>query len=153
MITSPKTFTIYVGMALSDAPDEFRIDFQDDLKSQLRTLAGVTVLDFVGLEGGSNTDVSRHDKKCVQEADLAIFILDYPSTGMGKEIVYRENTGKPDLYFAKQGKRVTRMVLGELEDANKPLHRYSRVRDIVEIVWAYILNEQPDITAAIMDLR
>ena len=57
-------FTIYVGMALTDAPEEFRDKFQNELKEMLRALVGVTVLDFIGLEGGSNVDVSRHDKKC-----------------------------------------------------------------------------------------
>lgn len=138
------TFTVYVGMALTDAPEEFRVDFQNELKDNLRALEGVIVLDFVGLENGSNTDVSRHDKKCTQEADLCVFILDHASTGLGKEIVYREMTGKPDLYFARQGQKVTRMVLGELEDTNKPLYRYASAQDIVEVVWAHVLTKRSE---------
>lgn len=139
-MTNNSACTIYVGMALTDAPDEFRVDFQNELKTKLRLLKGVTILDFVGLENGSNVDVSRHDKKCTQEADLCIFILDYASTGLGKEIVYREITGKPDLYFAKHGQKVTRMVLGELEEAGKTLHRYGSTEHIVEVVKQHFLK-------------
>lgn len=134
-------FTIYVGMALTDAPEEFRTTFQAELKSLLREIDGVRVLDFVGLENGGNTDVSRHDKKCTQEADLCVFVLTYPSTGLGKEIAYREAVDKPALYFAASGARVTRMVLGELEDRGCPLHRYESVRIIAEMVRAYVLRQ------------
>lgn len=134
-------FTIYVGMALTDAPEEFRTDFQQELKRQLRNIDKVRVLDFVGLENGSNTDVSRYDKKCTQEADLCVFILTYPSTGLGKEIAYREAVDKPALYFAAAGSRVTRMVLGELEDRACPLYRYPSIGYIAEIVGMYVLHQ------------
>jgi hypothetical protein len=104
----------------------------------LRKISGVEVLDFIGLEKGTNIDVSRHDKKCTEDSDLCVFILDYPSTGLGKEIVYRENTNKPALYFARNGTSVTRMVLGELEDSGIELHRYDDVSDIVRVVSSYM---------------
>lgn len=137
-MSGSSSITIYVGMALTDAPDEFRVNFQDALKDALRALDSVTILDFIGLEAGSNIDVSRHDKKCTQEADLCVFILDYASIGLGKEIVYREITGKPDIYFARHGKKVTRMVLGELEESNKPLHRYQSTADIINVIKKHI---------------
>ncbi len=141
MTASQEPFTIYVGMALTDAPVEFREDFQAELKHLLRQIPGVVILDFIGLVNGSNTDVSRYDKKCTQGATLCVFILTHPSTGLGKEVAYREAVEKDALYFAAVGARVTRMVLGELEDRNCPLHRYTSAQEVADIVRAYVMQK------------
>lgn len=130
--------TVYVGMALTEAPPEFRDGFQQELKSGLRMLPGVTVLDFVGLEGGTALDVYRHDRGSTLQADLAIFICDHPSTGMGMEIMVRHYSRRPTLLFAATGSRVTRMVLGFSEAEQVPLHRYGSVQEIVASVQRWV---------------
>jgi hypothetical protein len=152
MNTAP--FTIYVGMALSDAPEEFRTDFQQELKAGLRKLAGVEVLDFFwtshGPDVGDDVDVYELDEKYAQNADLFVAIFDHPSTGLGMEVMIRHPTGKPSLFFARKGKKVTRMVTGYLRKFAKSLHRYEHVSTIVEIVWSYILNHRSDLLDVVM---
>lgn len=122
--------TIYVGMALTEAPDEFRNDFQAELKQALRTIEGVKLLDFIGLENGTEVDVYRHDRKCTVESNLCIFIVDYPSIGLGMEIAYRLETGGPILVFRKANKKVTRMLTGALSTMNLTIDVYDSVAAI-----------------------
>jgi len=61
---------LYVGMGLTQAPKAFREDFQHELKSALRDIAGVSILDFVGLEGSTQGEVYSHDRTCTESADL-----------------------------------------------------------------------------------
>lgn len=94
--------SLYVGQALTDAPDSFRIDFQNELKQELRKLPGVEVLDFVGLENGTALDVYLHDQKCTQTATLCVFIVDYASIGLGMEIMIRHQSGGRVLFLPEQ---------------------------------------------------
>jgi hypothetical protein len=110
--------TIYVGMALSGAPEEFRTDFQEALKGNLRTLPNVAVLDFSwtahGPEANSDISVYELDKKNTEEADLCVFIINYASLGLGMEMMIRYQTGNPSLFFVNKTPpmRTSRMVLG-----------------------------------------
>lgn len=69
--------TIYVGMALSGASEDFCGVFQHELKSTLRNLQDVSVLDFSwtahGPEANSDISVYELDKKNTEEADLCIY--------------------------------------------------------------------------------
>lgn len=136
--------TIYVGMALSGAPEEFRETFQHELKAQLRRLPDVTILDFFwttqGREVGYDADVYRYDKEQAESADLCVFVLDYPSTGLGMELMIRQATGKPSLFFVhtEPRQRVSRMVLGYIESTEQTLHTYTQPADIVAVVEQYI---------------
>jgi len=136
--------TIYVGMALSGAPEEFRETFQHELKAQLRCLSDVTVLDFFwttqGREVGHDADVYRYDKEQAESADLCVFVLDYPSTGLGMELMIRQATGKPSLFFVhtEPRQRVSRMVLGYLAETKQSTHTYTHVNDIVDAVKQHI---------------
>lgn len=125
---------VYVGMALTEAPEEFRVNFQRELKESLGSIQGLEILDFVGLEAGTDIDVYNHDAKCTRESDLCVFIVDHPSIGLGMEIAMREAAGKPFMVFAKDGKRVTRMLTGMLNKKVLPLHRYKTVDEIVSAV-------------------
>ncbi len=131
-----KMKTVYVGMALTEAPLEFRDDFQIELKSALRELTDVVVLDFVGLENGGAVEVYRHDRRCTELADLCVFITDCASTGMGMEIWIRRTTQKRMLLFAKLNQKVTRMLIGFAEDEGIPFIRYANVSDIVAVIKA-----------------
>lgn len=134
---SSSTFQIYVGMALTEAPEEFRTTFQDEVKSALRVLDNVEMLDFIGLQGGTAVDVFKHDIACTTKANLCVFIVEHPSIGLGMEIMQRYHTMKPMMIFAREGQKVTRMVTGMLEQLNQPLLRYESAADIVRLVDAF----------------
>ncbi|MEZ4200542.1 MAG: hypothetical protein R3B69_03070 [Candidatus Paceibacterota bacterium] len=134
--------TIYVGMALTDAPESFRTDFQRDLKRKLTEVAGVHILDFVGLEKGTAEDVYYHDRDCTESAELCVFICDHPSIGLGMEIAFRIVTGKPMLCFAAAGKKVTRMVTGACEAQSVEFHRYDNVLNIIFAVEEMLIRMQ-----------
>lgn len=133
-----KIITIYVGQALTDAPDEFRIVFQSDLKRALRELTDVEVRDFVGLANGTALEVYVHDRSCAVTVDLCVFVVDYASIGLGMEVMIRHYEGGKALYFAKTGRKVTRMLMGFLEQNSCPLHRYDEVADIVNVIKQYL---------------
>lgn len=136
--------TIYVGMALSGAPEVFREEFQHTLKEQLRTIPEVSVLDFfwtaVGREAGNDKEVYTYDKDQAESADLAIFILDHPSIGLGMEIQLRAATKRPSLYFVHRQppSRVSRMVLGYIATADESVTEYESVADIVRRVRRFL---------------
>ena len=103
---------LYVGMGLTQAPKEFSKDFQNELKDDLRAIAGVEILNFIGLEEGTDKEVYQYDRDCTESADLCIFIVDYPSIGVGIEIALRLATGKPMIIFAEGDAKITRMLTG-----------------------------------------
>ena len=105
--------TIYVGMGLTQAPKEFRNDFQHELKAGLRALKEVEIADFMGIDDGlAPLDIYVHDRNSAEGTDLCVFIADHPSIGMGMEIAYRQATEKPMILFARDEIRITRMLLG-----------------------------------------
>jgi nucleoside 2-deoxyribosyltransferase len=122
--------TVYVGMGLTQAPQEFREDFQKSVKDELRKIGGIEVLDFVGLQGSTETEVYRYDRQCTEDADLCVFIVDHPSIGLGMEIAFRLGTKKPMLIFAKEDVYVTRMLTGMCKQESVFLYRYTRAADI-----------------------
>jgi hypothetical protein len=116
---------IYVGSGLTQAPDSFR-DAVDNLKHSLRA-EGYEVIDFVGLVGGTPTDVYTYDlKQCVGECDAFVAICDYPSLGLGWELAEATRLGKPVLMLAHVDARITRLVIGAAEvEPNVRLERYA----------------------------
>lgn len=129
--------TVYVGMALTEAPHHFRTTFQDQVKLGLRN-SGVKILDFVGLEAGDDTDVYHHDRSCTERADLVAFIMDHASTGLGMEVVFRLVTGKPMLLFANEDQRVTRMATGLAKVEDIPFIRYTTADQIVDAIIGHL---------------
>ena len=123
---------IYVGMGLTQAPKEFREDFQNELKANLRNLSEVEVLDFIGLVAGTPTDVYDYDRSHTESAELCVFIVDYPSIGLGMEISIRLASGKKMLIFAHVDAKITRMLTGMCEKEGVSFVRYETVDDIVE---------------------
>ncbi len=132
---------IYVGMALTGAPDEYRKDFHDELKASLRAESGVEVLDFFwvshGITAGQDKDVYLVDKEHVENADLCIFLLDYPSTGLGGEMERRSINRKPFLAFKHSSSKVSRYTLGLCAHNNVEVNEYLDVGDIMLVfkVW------------------
>jgi hypothetical protein len=132
--------TIYVGMALTAAPVEFRDTFQHELKAKLRLLPDVEVLDFswtkYGPDANSNISVYQLDKENAEKADLCVFILDYPSLGLGMEIMIRDRVKKPSLFFVHKEpiNRTSRMILGYIEETEQSLCFYQSTDEIVSEV-------------------
>lgn len=135
--------TAYVGAALTGAPPEFVKGFLPLLKKKIRKIQ-IEVLDFIGLEAGTALVVFRHDRKCTENADICVFILDHPSTGLGMEIMLRAAAGKPALFFARRGVRVTRMLLGFLEEHGIKVHRYRSAIGICRVLREHLLAQDPD---------
>lgn len=133
---------LYVGCALTDAPQAFKDDVEatkDGLGADWR------VLKFLGLVSGTTADVYRRDLGNVDECDAFLAITDYPSTGLGMEIGRAAETGTPTLLVARASARVTRMVLGA--SALVPgfkFERYENMRadlpGLVNQAFARILN-------------
>ena len=128
--------TIYVAMAITGSPDEYRVDFQRDLKDALRAMSDVEVLDFIDPkesegENATAADIVDHDKLNLENCDLMVGICDYPATGLGMEIVFRHNLHKPLLLFAHKDRKITHMVVGFAQRENIPCIKYKSVDDIV----------------------
>ena len=126
--------TIYVGMALTDAPQEFRGEFQVELKAALRNIENVEVLDFIGLENGTEVDVYEYDRKCTEECDVMVAVCDHASLGLGMEIAFRVGVQKPLVLCASEQAKVTRMVTGLAAKEGYSFVRYSSVADIAQAV-------------------
>lgn len=127
--------TVYVGMALTQAPIEFRTIFHDALKKSLREITDVEILDFFwvsnGITAGEDIEVFELDEQHSQNADLFLAITDHPSIGLGMEIMIRSATGKASLFCAHGDSRITRMLLGYLKKTNQEMFRYESVEDVV----------------------
>lgn len=126
-------------MGLTQAPEEFRNDFQHALKDALRELSEIEILDFYGVDfsntpEGVEKEVYRLDRSHTESADLCVFIADYPSIGLGMEIALRLAARKPMIVFAHEDAVVTRMLTGMCEDEGVPMVRYQTVEDIVKRV-------------------
>ncbi len=130
---SESKFSVYVGMALTGAPEEFRTTLQHEVKRGLREIPGVEVWDFIGLQGSTEVEVYETDRRYSEHANLVVFICDHPSTGLGMEIAFRHATRKPMLLVAKMGAVVTRMLTGFAKRENIPLRRYEYASDIVAL--------------------
>jgi len=129
--------TIYVGCALTDVPEDEREAFVAFIVTFKRMLlnSGFEVLEFIGLTGGTEVDVYRHDHKCVENGDLFVAVCDHPSIGLGMEVEYAITIKKPTLAVAREGKRVTRILTGaaEVEDC-VTFGQYQDVAHLVSLV-------------------
>lgn len=57
-------------------------------------------------------DVYERDVKWIRECDALIAEVGVPSHGVGYEIGYALNAGKPVLCLAQEGRRVSKMITG-----------------------------------------
>lgn len=130
-----KEFTIYVGCGLTQAPEEF-IEGIDGLKVELRRVAGIKIIDFIGLKGGTAREVYLHDTRSVMDAGGILAVVDQPSIGLGMEIATAIQYGKPVLAVAHRVSRVTRMIIGAAEDPDNKvvLHYYDNFLEIPKLV-------------------
>jgi hypothetical protein len=124
---------LYVGCALTDAPEEFK-DQAEQFKQALRT-EGYEVFDFVGLVNGTALDVYNWDiKHCVKNCNALIAICDFPSIGLGYEMNEAVNLKKPVLAVAHHDSKVTRLVHGAAEvEPNLRFENYQKLTDLVSL--------------------
>ncbi|MEX0931696.1 MAG: hypothetical protein WDZ88_03015 [Candidatus Paceibacterota bacterium] len=103
--------SIYVGCALTHAPQEYR-DSIADLKWRLGHY--FRVKEFLGLTAGDEFAVYHEDIRCgVGGADIFVAFADYPSTGLGLELgaaFWRFQ--KPVLLLWQEDAVVTRLIKG-----------------------------------------
>ncbi len=127
---------IYVGCALSQAPEEFREDVET-LKKNLRK-EGFEVLDFAWVNGAPNDKVENiyeYDMKNVSDCTVFVVIADFPSIGLGMEIERAYSEGKIILAFAYRERRITRMLVDLLRHHGQmPLLPYTHMSNIPEMV-------------------
>lgn len=134
--------SIYVGMALSDAPEEFRVDFQNQLKAWLRMIPDIEVKDFFGLGSGTAGEVYALDRHYVLSSDLMIAIMDHPSLGLGGEVQLRVDSRKPLLPFRHNTTKVSRYPLGAFDLNGIHCHAYHDISDIVSVVRSWCNMQQ-----------
>jgi hypothetical protein len=131
-VTTKHKFKLYIGCSLTQAPSEFVADIEA-LKDSLRE--DFEVLDFIGLQGGTPTDVYHWDvKQCVGGCDLFVAVCDYPAIGLGYELATAiEHYRKPVLAVAHQDATVTRLVLG-IDALGFSFQRYDKLSDVKALV-------------------
>jgi nucleoside 2-deoxyribosyltransferase len=113
---------IYVGCALTNAPQEF-CDSVYELKRALRGVR-CEVFDFLGTTKGTPADVYRRDIiECVEKCDLFIAVCDFPSTGLGYEISHALSLDIRVLACAHEEAQVSRLIAG-IPNRLFSLHRY-----------------------------
>ena len=129
---------LYLGMALTQAPEEFREKFCTELKAALAKQGSIELLEFIGLTAGTSADVYHHDRACTEEADLCLFVVDHPSIGLGMEIMIRQAINKPMIVCAHKDAEITRMLLGMCEANDIPFIRYTTVEEICSEVQRFL---------------
>lgn len=128
---------VYVGCGLTHATDEFVASVLQ-FKEQLAKEAGCSVLEFLGLTAGTAADVYLQDLGNVEKSDVMIALVDEVSIGVGMEIQHAIAIKKPLLCLAKEGTRVTRMVLGAGELGHLTFSYYSDWQDATQKAVAFI---------------
>lgn len=76
-------------------------------------------------------DVYERDVKWVRECDVLIAEVGVPSHGVGYEIGYALNAGKPVLCLAQNGRRVSKMITG---NSALEMKTYSTLEEAITLV-------------------
>ena len=125
---------IYIGCALTDVPAEHKERFKADiarLKGILRA-DDYEILEFFGLSGGygkeSCHEVVAKDLGNVFECDLFVAVCEFPSIGLGIELGFAAEKGKPRIIAMPFGKKVTRMAKGlDFVESNQTYYEYDDI--------------------------
>jgi len=132
-----KDLKIYVGCALTHAPEEFRKSVEV-LKNRLKEVG--QVLAFKGLSDANLPhDVYTHDIiGCVQQCDLLVAICDYPSIGLGWEMaVQTEVRKKPILAVAHKDAKISKLIL----DPQLPGYEFVRYENLCDDVYNLVVEK------------
>lgn len=136
---------IYVGCALTHAPEAFKQDIEK-FKDSLRPYA--KVLDFLGQQHPNVEEVFETDIGYVRQCDLLIANITHPSIGLGVEFGVAVEKRKPIITLAQKDAFVSRFVYGY----SYPLHfsyRYNYFEDAAEFVLKKLQGLFPQLTFAV----
>lgn len=128
---------IYVGCALVKASQEYR-DFVASFKHKLDVEPDIEVLEFIGLDKGTATDVYRHDFAQVQACDAMLAFCDEPSIGLGMEIREAIHCKKPILCLHLAGTPITRMLIGAQEAGDVAIETYADTDSALAVVLKFL---------------
>lgn len=104
---------IYLGMALSDAPEWWTGKFQRQVRNELERLPEVVVSRFIGVDQTTPANrVYNYDLGLATGADLMVALTRFPSLGLGMEIQARANLGKATIIFHPAGMYLSKMPRG-----------------------------------------
>jgi len=121
------TKKIYVGCALTQAPDDFKQSIEN-FKNELRPFS--TILDFVGLVNGTAKDVFEWDTNCVKSCDIFIADCTFQGIGLGYELGIALESQKNVLAIAHEDATVSRLVLG----VTSPKYQFIRYKNVIEVL-------------------
>ena len=82
-------------------------------------------------------DVYERDAKWVRECDVLIAEVGVPSHGVGYEIGYALNAGKPVLCLAQNGMRVSKMITG---NSALEMKTYSTLEEAITMARNFLSN-------------
>lgn len=85
----------------------------------------------------SADEVYARDVRWVRECDALIAEVSTPSHGVGYEVALALQLGKPVLCCYRQGKRVSKMILGNHESGMR-VHAYQNVDDVLDVIQSFL---------------
>lgn len=121
---------IYLAHSLTQAPEEFKSEM---LKLRAKLQEKYEVLVFKGLVDGTLKEVYEHDVLCVKDCDLLLADVTYPAIGLGFEIATGLELGKKVVAVAKEGAKVSRLVLG-IDKENYTFRYYKDLNEILDFI-------------------
>jgi 2'-deoxynucleoside 5'-phosphate N-hydrolase len=98
-------------------------------------LADSTVVELEGIV--SPAEVYERDVTWIRNADALIAEVSVPSHGVGYEIGYALQAGKPVLCLSQQGRKVSKMVTGN-PDANLVVKSYKDNQEAIALVRGFL---------------
>lgn len=109
------------------------IDKLNEKYNVLTEHIGAKSIDDMGEQGMTDEDIYNRDIMWIKEADFVVAEVTTPSLGVGYEIAFAENLGKPIycLYRKQNGKQLSAMLMG-----NKNLHitQYETEAEVLDAV-------------------
>ncbi len=119
---------VYFGCSLQHASQEY-IDDVYKLREELKK--DFEILEFLGLNNGTDAAVFLHDTSNVTKCDLLIAEVSLPSTGLGYEIGLADSLKKQIVAIAHKDAKVSAMVKG---NPRITFIQYDDVQKVIEIL-------------------
>jgi nucleoside 2-deoxyribosyltransferase len=119
---------VYFGCSLQHASQKY-LDDVHKLREELKK--DFEILEFLGLNNGTDVEVFAHDTNGVTTCDLLIAEVSLPSTGLGYEIGLADSLGKQIVAIAHKDAKVSAMVKG---NPRIKFIQYDDVQKVVDIL-------------------
>ncbi len=123
---------LYVGCALTNAPEDFRNNVEE---AKVQLGKDWEVMQFLGLQAGTSADVYNQDiTSNVRTCEGFLAIADHPANGLGWELGVADERETPTLIVVKFGAVVSRLLIGASEAREHiQLQRYEDMSEIPAI--------------------